>query len=266
MRLKTDAEESAERIVRRAHSEGIGVEEYLRRNWDEYEVDGMLGENAQKAIELEKRQRRQYSLSEDAEENAGEGSEENAPENMRDIKHWLRSAFGSLRIVNKGGTPVDVAYENLRTVAPEMFPAKYTHPADQLQRMPEVAKSIHRAEVNYKEYFGHIAEEFKAWAKNDFNDVREELSGRILDLGRTVASNAAAQGVINCGVQSSLAVANSQIAQLMGLTMLKIPQHERMPGLGRCEGCSGDNYANHRRLKPKRGGNSRPKRSEGELL
>lgn len=64
------------------------------------------------------------------------------------------------------------------------------------------------------------------------NSVREELSGRILDLERQVASNAAAQGVINCGVQSSIAVANSQIAQLMGLTMLKIPNTSVCPGWG----------------------------------
>lgn len=64
------------------------------------------------------------------------------------------------------------------------------------------------------------------------NSVREELSGRILDLERQVASNAAAQGVINCGVQSSIAVANSQIAQLMSLTMLKIPNTSVCPGWG----------------------------------
>lgn len=69
-------------------------------------------------------------------------------------------------------------------------------------------------------------------ATDKINSVREELSGRILDLERQVASNAAAQGVINCGVQSSIAVANSQIAQLMGLTMLKIPNTSVCPGWG----------------------------------
>lgn len=64
------------------------------------------------------------------------------------------------------------------------------------------------------------------------NNVREELSGRVLDLERQVASNAAAQGVINCSMQSSLAVANSQIAQLMSLTMLKIPNTSVCPGWG----------------------------------
>lgn len=69
-------------------------------------------------------------------------------------------------------------------------------------------------------------------ATNRINTVREELSGRILDLERQVASNAAAQGVINCGVQSSLAVANSQIAQLMSLTALRIPNASVCPGWG----------------------------------
>ena len=69
-------------------------------------------------------------------------------------------------------------------------------------------------------------------ATNRINTVREELSGRILDLERQVASNAAAQGVINCSVQSGLAVANSQIAQLMSLTALRIPNTRVCPGWG----------------------------------
>lgn len=69
-------------------------------------------------------------------------------------------------------------------------------------------------------------------ATNRINTVREELSGRILDLERQVASNAAAQGVINCSVQSGLAVANSQIAQLMSLTALRIPNTSVCPGWG----------------------------------
>lgn len=282
-RLKTAAEESAERIVRQAHSEGTSVEEYLRRNWDEYEVDGRLGEDAQKALELERRQFRQWSMDESAENVTDETAKAGTPVSIRstlprkaqnylerterglvkrigdalsvpsaarreylstitqeiseeylrdgrisdetanrlfetaydegvvaddefynqykwledtlrtmpvsiseqdkadipDFNSFRRSAFGSLLIKNEGGTPVDVAYEELRNSAPELFPAKYTYTADQLQQMLNVARSIQRAEKNLDEYYGHDAEEFKAWAKNDFgaaiNDAISEL-------------------------------------------------------------------------------------------
>lgn len=72
-------------------------------------------------------------------------------------------------------------------------------------------------------------------AAEKINSVREELSERILRLEREVAANAAAQGVINCDMRSSLAVANSQIEQLMGLTMLKIPNKNVCPGWGDVE-------------------------------
>jgi len=64
---------AAEEIVRTAHNEGMSVDEYLRRNWESYEYDGALNEDARRALELEKRQsRRRYSFSE-VDEEAGAG-------------------------------------------------------------------------------------------------------------------------------------------------------------------------------------------------
>lgn len=60
------AEESgeAQRIVNTAHAEGMSVDEYLRRNWDEFEYDGELNETGRRALELEREQaRRRYSVS-----------------------------------------------------------------------------------------------------------------------------------------------------------------------------------------------------------
>lgn len=93
-------------------------------------------------------------------------------EDKHDIADWSdfrKSAFGRLRIVNQGGTPVDIAYEELRNMAPALFPYDISHPADQLVRMFEVAQSIEKTEKSLNEYYGPDAEEFKRWAKNDFD-------------------------------------------------------------------------------------------------
>lgn len=87
---------------------------------------------------------------------------------IADFKLWRKGTFGWLRIVNEGGQGVDTAYMELQDMAPELFPEDITHPADQLEHMFNVAKSIHVVEKHLDEYFGNEAEEFKAWAKNDF--------------------------------------------------------------------------------------------------
>ncbi len=58
---ETDA---ARNIVNTAHAEGMSVDEYLRRNWDEFEYDGELNDTARRALELEREQvRRRCSVS-----------------------------------------------------------------------------------------------------------------------------------------------------------------------------------------------------------
>lgn len=94
-------------------------------------------------------------------------SQEDAAD-IADYNDFRKSTFGRLRIVNEGGTPVDVVYEELRNMARELFPGNLTHPADQLMRMFDVAKSIQRSEKNLDEFYGENAGEFKRWAKNEF--------------------------------------------------------------------------------------------------
>ncbi len=87
---------------------------------------------------------------------------------IADFDQWRKSVFGSLRIVNEGGLPVDSAYRELQEMAPNLFPDRITHPADQLQRMAEVAKSIRKVEKSLDEYYGPDAAEFRKWARHDF--------------------------------------------------------------------------------------------------
>ena len=265
--------DEAREIYDRAHSEGVSVDEYLRRNWEEFDIDGRWSDAAQEALRMDGRR---YSVEEETaneeepkeprvrdtipkkaetylkraegalvkdlsdklnvpkfaqkeylNEIAQEISEEylktgtvseatkrelfeTAWENGRhiddefyntykDIKDYLKtqsvtlsetdkaditdwnqfknSAFGSLRIVNKGGLPVDTAYQELQGLAPELFPLDITHPADQIQRMLEVSKSISVSEKSLDDHFGRNAEEYKKWARADFETaITDSLS------------------------------------------------------------------------------------------
>lgn len=110
-------------------------------------------------------------------------SQEDASD-IADYNDFKKSTFGSLRITNEGGTPVDIVYEELRTMAPELFPGRITHPADQLVRMFDVAKSIQRSEKNLDEYYGENAQEFKRWAKNEFETAVSNGLSALRDVKR----------------------------------------------------------------------------------
>ncbi len=57
--------DEAREIYDRAHSEGVSVDEYLRRNWEEFDVDGRWNDAAQDALRMDGRR---YSVSEEAAE------------------------------------------------------------------------------------------------------------------------------------------------------------------------------------------------------
>lgn len=90
---------------------------------------------------------------------------------------WKKSVFGTLNIVSSGGVPVDVMYEQMNDIAPELFPSSITSPSDQIQKMAEVGKSITTAEKTLQEYYGKNAEEHKRWHRNNFDSaINEQLS------------------------------------------------------------------------------------------
>ena len=278
-----NAEQSeAHRIVNMAKRYGLSVEEYLRRNWEQYDVDGRWNEPARKALELE-RGGRKYSVSETQEQteqktaeqirlempakarNVLQGAQSRlvrtlqdkmgvnkftnlqdlkgiaeeiadayltegtvAPEKMdqlfelayaggivrddafyqqyKEIKTHLRNNpvtisegdshdiadfadfkrrnFGTLRIVNEGGMPVDSAYHELNTMAPELFPESITHPADQLVRMAEVARNIQVSEYNLDAYYGSDRENFRKYARHEFENAVADVVGDLRQVKR----------------------------------------------------------------------------------
>ena len=98
---------------------------------------------------------------------------------IADFDDFRRAASGRLRIANEDGLPVDVAYKEMQQMAPELFPESITHPADQLMRMFEVSKRIEKVQMSLDEYHGEDAEEFKRWAKNDYEASVENMLGAL---------------------------------------------------------------------------------------
>ena len=73
-----DTDTAAREIIREAHDQGIGVEEYLRRNWEQYDYDGALNQDARRALELERQRSwaaRRYSIDPERVEITPEGTE-----------------------------------------------------------------------------------------------------------------------------------------------------------------------------------------------
>ncbi len=88
-----------------------------------------------------------------------------------DYSEWRKGAFGTLRLVKKGGNGPDTAYMELQHMAPELFPDSITHPADQLRHILETAKGIRASEQSLKEAYGPEAEEYKRWSRQDFDEA-----------------------------------------------------------------------------------------------
>lgn len=112
--------------------------------------------------------------------------------NIADFQDFRNRQFGRLRIVNKGGLPIDSAYEELRNMAPELFPESITHPADQLVQLAEVARSIAISKKTLDEFYGPEKEIYRSWAKNDFDAAVGDIVGDLYAVRRFSDERAAA--------------------------------------------------------------------------
>lgn len=96
-------------------------------------------------------------------------------EDIADFNLFRKQTMGTLRL-SSDGLPVDTFYQEMRDMAPELFPASITAPSDQLLQLYEVAQSIQKREKTLNEAFGAQAESFKTWARNDFDESVQRLA------------------------------------------------------------------------------------------
>ena len=99
---------------------------------------------------------------------------------MGDYNEFRKKAFNVLNLNTAATRGIDQVYLDLIQMAPELFPEDVAHPADQLQRMYDVAVSIQKVEHSLDEVYGPEAEGYKAWAREQFradiNDYVGELN------------------------------------------------------------------------------------------
>ncbi len=94
---------------------------------------------------------------------------------IADYNLFRRAAMGTLTI-SKDGLPVDVAYQQLQEMAPELFPADITAPSDQLMQIYDVARGIQKVQKTLDEYYGPQAASFKKWQQANFTESIDRLT------------------------------------------------------------------------------------------
>lgn len=96
-------------------------------------------------------------------------------QDIADYNLFRKAAMGTLTI-SKDGLPVDVAYQQLREMAPELFPADITAPSDQLMKIYDVARGIQKVQKTLDEYYGPRAASFKKWQQANFTESIDRLT------------------------------------------------------------------------------------------
>lgn len=96
-------------------------------------------------------------------------------QDIADYNLFRKAAMGTLAI-SKDGLPVDVAYQKLQEMAPELFPADVTAPSDQLMQIYDVARGIQKVQKTLDEYYGPQAASFKKWQQANFTESIDRLT------------------------------------------------------------------------------------------
>ena len=96
-------------------------------------------------------------------------------QDIADYNLFRKAAMGTLTI-SKDGLPVDVAYQQLREMEPELFPAGITEPSDQLMQIYDVARGIQKVQKTLDEYYGPQAASFKKWQQANFTESIDRLT------------------------------------------------------------------------------------------
>lgn len=122
-----------------------------------------------------------------------------SPEDSADIadfNDFRKSNFGRLNISTQGGTNIDQVYQELADMWPEFFnEERHSHPADQLLHIADVAQSFQVAEKSLDEYYGPEAEEFRRWARHDFEAAVYDAVSELRSVRRYVEDRTAQAGV-----------------------------------------------------------------------
>lgn len=142
----TVSKESADKLFETAYRQGVVVDEEYYNTYKE-----LKDELRTTAVTLDRESR-----------------------NSAEYKDIRTRYFGSLKMTNDGGTPVDVKYAELEQRYPELFDEELSSPLDQLERLGEVAKSIQKVGYELDAYYAGD-EDFKKYSRLAFDDAIEKM-------------------------------------------------------------------------------------------
>lgn len=142
----TVSKESADKLFETAYRQGVVVDEEYYNTYKE-----LKDELRTTAVTLDRESR-----------------------NSAEYKDIRTRYFGSLKMTNDGGTPVDVKYAELAQRYPELFDEELSSPLDQLERLGEVAKSIQKVGYELDAYYAGD-EDFKKYSRLAFDDAIEKM-------------------------------------------------------------------------------------------
>ncbi|MGM9629034.1 MAG: hypothetical protein ACI3V4_13280 [Faecousia sp.] len=114
----------AQQILQTAKRQGVSVDEYLRQNWEQYDVEGEWNADARAALELEQRSgNRRYSVSEKTEDSTEETEKEDVrstlPAKARD--YLERTERTLLNTIGENlGVPYHAKRDNLKPIVQEI--------------------------------------------------------------------------------------------------------------------------------------------------
>ena len=186
LRRGTVSQETTDRLFERAYQEGVKADQAFAEEYDDL-----------------RRFLRDRRLTISPEDTA----------DIPDFEQWRRAHFGRLNVGTRGEPNVDQIYQELSHNWSELFPAELTHPADQLQRIGEVAEDFRRVEKSLDEYYGREAETFKAWAKNDFQAVIDGMVGELRTVRRYV-EEAESRRQARASAQEQAQASTEEISQM----------------------------------------------------
>lgn len=110
-----------------------------------------------------------------------------------DFEAFRKQYFNRLKISTKGRTNVDQVYMELQDSWPQFFnQEKHYHPSDQLKHIARVMDGFRRVEMTLDEYH-RGDEEFKQWAKRDFEAAITDMLGALRNIRRYADDRAAAE-------------------------------------------------------------------------
>lgn len=99
--------------------------------------------------------------------------------NIADFDRFRKGNLNTVRMSNDSGTEIDIFYDELRTAYPELFPQLNT-PAEMLEKISEVAKSIKKTETRLTDMAGDdwelLYEESRAAFNREFSQLENQAN------------------------------------------------------------------------------------------